>query len=138
MNQVFLKTRELGEALLNSTEFQEMKTAEERATQNAEAALNMGRLVECRNNIQSLLENENPDSEQLKVLSEEMDAYQDRLQSIDDILALSEAREKFSALIEQVNSVLRFIVTGDMTQGDGCSGSCSSCAGGCGSKQHLN
>ncbi|MEA4899457.1 YlbF family regulator [Bacillota bacterium Meth-B3] len=142
MNQVFLKTRELGEALLLSSEFQQMKEAEAVAMKNPEAALNMGRFIECRNRIQELLEQENADSEQLKALSEQMDAYQEKLQSLPDIAKLNEARESFSNLIEQVNSVLRFIVTGEMndqseSEGDGCGGSCGSC-GGCGHQHHLN
>ena len=140
MNQVFLKTRELGEALLKSGEYQQMKAAEERAMKNADAAYTMGLFIECRSKIQDMLEHENPDSEQLKALSDELDAYQEKLSSIEDIVQLNEARARFSELIEQVNSVLRFIVTGE-TREDGdessCGSSCGTC-GGCGHKHHLN
>ncbi len=140
MNQVFLKTRELGEALLESNEYKAMKAAEDKAMKNADAAMTMGKLVECRNQIQSMLETDRADSEQLKALSEEMDAYQEHLQSLDDILELNEARDGFSGLIEQVNSVLRFIVTGQMTEDEGaeegCGGGCDSCGGGCGHHHH--
>ena len=58
-----------------------------------------------------------------------MDEAQQRLQMIDDILALNEARSEFDGLIGQVNQVLQFIVTGNMEQPSGCTGSCATCSG---------
>ncbi len=61
-----------------------------------------------------------------------MDAQQQRLSMIDEVQALTEARENFSGLIEQVNQVLKFIITGQMDQGGQqvVQGGC----GGCGSR----
>jgi len=138
MNQVFLKTRELGDAIMQSEEYKAMKEAEDRAMGNAEAAAAMGQYMEARQKIEALLEKDNPDAEELKKLSAEMDVTQQRLSLIDDVQALTEARERFSNLIEQVNQVLKFIITGQMTEPkSGCGGSCGSC-GGCGSKGMLN
>ena len=139
MNQVFLKTRELGEALKQSEEYLAMKQCEERAMQNAQAAFTMGKYIESKNQVQELLITQNPDTELLRRISDEMDAYQEQLQAIDDITTLTQARQTFSDLIEQVNQVLRFIVTGEMADEDensGCGGSCSTC-GGCG-HNHLH
>lgn len=138
MNQVFLKTRELGDAIMQSEEYKAMKGAEDRAMANADAAAAMGQYVEARQRIEALLEKDNPDPEALKKLSAEMDETQQRLSLIDDVQALTEARESFSSLIEQVNQVLKFIITGQMTEPkSSCGGSCGSC-GGCGSKDMLN
>jgi len=132
MNQVFLKTRELGDAIMQSEEYKAMKQAEDRAMGNPEAAEAMGQYMEARQKIESLLEQDSPDPEALKRLSAEMDAHQQRLSLMDDVKALTEAREGFSGLIEQVNQVLRFIITGQMSEPkSGCSGHCGSC-GGCG------
>ena len=86
MNEVFEKTRELGEAIQRSDEYLTLKAAEH---------MNM----------------------------------------VDDIIHLNQAQKAFSTLIDEVNSVLRFIVTGEMPSEDkgGCSGSCATCHG-CGSK----
>ena len=57
-----------------------------------------------------------------------MDDIQARLQMMDDIVALTQARGEFNGLINQVNQVLQFIVTGKMDSDD-CAGDCSACAG---------
>ena len=124
MDNVFQKTRELGEALLASETYQRMKAAEDKAMQNAEAAGLMSDLLEKRAGIQQLMQQENPDAGALKRLSDEMDGIQEKLHMMDDIVALTEARSEFTSLINQVNQVLQFIVTGKMDSGD-----CSSCSG---------
>ena len=129
MDKVFEKTRELGEALLESETYQNMKAAEDRAMQNAEAAATMALYLEKRQELQSMMQSENPDPGALKRLSDEMDEAQERMQMIDDVLALTQARSEFNGLINQINQVLQFIVTGRMDEPEGCTGSCSTCAG---------
>ena len=130
MDQIFAKTRELGEALLNSEAYQKMKDAEEKAMQNVEAAEMMAKYLEKRGQIQEMMEEENPDPAAMQRLSNEMDEIQERLQMIDDIVELTTARAEFNALIGQINQVLQFIVTGRMTDEEGgCTGSCSTCGG---------
>jgi cell fate (sporulation/competence/biofilm development) regulator YlbF (YheA/YmcA/DUF963 family) len=129
MDAVFQKTRELGQALMESNAYLNMKAAEDRAMQNEEAARVMGDFLEKRQQLQGLMQSENPDPGAMKRISDEMDAAQERLQMMDDIVALTEARNEFNALIGQINQVLQFIVTGEMQQPEGCSGSCASCPG---------
>ena len=132
MNEVFLKTRELGEAIMRSEEYQNVKKAEEKALKNAEAAEAMGGYLECRQQVQALLEKGDKDWAKIKRLSDEMDAFQTRMNMVEDIVELNQSREEFNKLINQVNSVLRFIVTGEMQSEDGgCTGSCSTCGGSC-------
>lgn len=130
MNKVFEKTRELGEALLTSDEYMEMKASEDRAMKNERASSLMGQYLERKQQVEALLVNEQPDTLALKRLSDEMDQIQEQLQEIEDIAQLTKARKAFSELIDQVNQVLRFIVTGEMSEGEGeCSGSCEHCGG---------
>ncbi len=129
MDAVFQKTRELGQALMESEAYQKMKAAEDRAMQNQEAARTMGEYLEKRQALQTMMQSENPDPGALKRISDEMDEAQERLQMMDDIVALTEARNAFNALIGQINQVLQFIVTGEMQEPSGCSGSCASCPG---------
>ena len=128
MDNVFEKTRELGEALLESDAYKRMKAAEEKAMQNAQGAEMMAAYLEKRGQIQEMMELENPDPGVLKRLSDEMDDIQEKLQLIDDIAELTAARSEFNGLIGQINQVLQFIVTGRMEEA-GCSGSCDSCKG---------
>lgn len=135
MDQVFVKTRELGQALVESEIYKTMKEAEDRAMQNTLAAETMGRYMELRGQLQEMLSTPDPDSAKMKELSDEMDAAHEQLQQIDDVMALTRAREDFNNLIGQVNQVLQFIVTGKLDEPDGgCTGSCASCGGSC----HLN
>jgi len=129
MDAVFQKTRELGQALMESEAYLKMKEAEDRAMQNTQAAQTMGQFLEKRQQLQEMMQSPNPDPGALKRLSDEMDEAQERLQMIDDIVALTNARNEFNALIGQINQVLQFIVTGEMQQPEGCSGSCASCSG---------
>ena len=129
MDKVFEKTRELGQALLECETYQRLKAAEDKAMQNAEAAAAMSEYLEKRSDIQAMMQTDNPDPGALKRLSDEMDEAQQRLQMIDDILTLNEARSAFDGLIGQVNQVLQFIVTGNLEQPSGCSGSCATCSG---------
>ena len=128
MDMVFEKTRELGQALLDSECYQRMKAAEEKAMKNEEAARLMSEMLERRSSIQEMMQQTNPDPAALKRLSDEMDDIQERLQMMDDIVELTQARSEFNNLIGQVNQVLQFIVTGRMDSGD-CAGDCSACSG---------
>lgn len=132
MDAVFQKTRELGQALIESEAYQQMKAAEDKAARNQEAADTMNHYLELRGQIQEILSRENPDSAVLKKLSDEMDETQEKLNMIDDIIAMTQARSAFSDLINQVNQVLQFIVTGQVNEEGNCSGSCASCGGSCG------
>jgi len=133
MDQVFVKTRELGQALAESDAYKNMKAAEDRAMANKEAAETMGRYMEIRSSLQEMLSKPDPDSVAMKTLSDEMDELHTKLQNIDDIVQLTQAREAFNALIAQVNQVLQFIVTGKLDEPEGgCTGSCSTCGGSCG------
>ena len=129
MDMIFQKTRELGQAIAESEVYKRMKEIEERALQNEEAAQTMGQYLEKRTQIQTMLSEENPDPVAMKTLSDEMDQLQERLNMIDDIVELNRARNEFTELINQVNQVLQFIVTGNMEQPSGCSGNCGSCSG---------
>jgi hypothetical protein len=65
----------------------------------------------------------------LKAISDELDALKEKLNLIGDIQALTHARTQFTDLIEEVNQVLRFIVTGDMnTNEESCAGDCGGCS----------
>ena len=130
MDKVFEKTRELGQALLESEAWQRVKEAEDKAMRNEQAAAAMSEYLEKRTQLQTMVQGENPDPAALKRLSDEMDAAQERLRMIDDIQALNAARDEFNGLIAQVNQVLQFIVTGNMDEpAGGCTGSCATCSG---------
>ena len=132
MNAVFEKTQELGDALMQSDEYKAMKAAEDVAMKNAEAAALMTNYIEHKNQLDELTRVSRPDAAALAEHTQAMADLQAQIQEIDDIAALSKARADFSRLIDQVNQVLRFIITGQTEEPEsegGCTGSCSSCSG---------
>ena len=128
MDKVFEKTRELAAALKESEAYQNMKAAEDRAMASGEAAQTMAAFIEKRGELQGMMQSENPDPMAMKRLSDELDALQDRLNMIDEVIELTQARNAFNSLIGQINQVLQFIVTGRMDDAS-CSGDCGSCGG---------
>ncbi len=132
MNEVFEKARELGEALLRSDEYARMQQIEDMAMKDENAAKLMGMYLETRNKLTEVMRQEEPDMTEAGKLSVEMESYQEKMNEIDAVKELTRAREQFSDLVNQVNQVLRFILTGEMGSGEGdCSGNCASCGGGC-------
>lgn len=135
MNEVFERTRDLGEAIQRSEEYLALKAAEAKAMKNAEASEAMSKYLELRHEVEILVSQGDKDWAKIKQLSDEMDVWQERMSMVDDVIQLNQAQSAFNALIEEVNSVLRFIVTGEMPSEnkEGCSGSCATCRG-CASK----
>ena len=129
MDKVFEKTRELAEALLETEQYTRMKAAEDKAMMNRQASELMAAYIEKRGAIQTIMQSDAPDPIEMKRLSDEMDDVQEKLQLIDDIAEMNDARNEFNALIAQINQVLQFIVTGRMDDGSACSGSCETCSG---------
>ena len=131
MNAVFEKTRELGDALLASEEYLAMKAAEDAAMADADAAALMGEYLEHKQQFQEILESGNLDVDELTRHKDAMDELQGQFQEIPAIVKMNEAREGFDTLINQVNQVLRFLITGEMSDPEtsACGGSCASCPG---------
>ncbi len=132
MNAVFEKTRELGDALMQSEEYIAMKAAEETAMANAEAAELMSRYLEHKSRLEEALHSGNPDPDEIARQGEAMETLKRQFQEVPDIMAMNRAREGFDRLINQVNQVLQFIITGEMGDPDsegGCTGSCETCPG---------
>ena len=134
MSEGFVKTRELAEAFMGSEEYIEMKAAEDIAIQNEAAAGIMSQYMERQKELEAIMLKNEPDVKSMNRLSGEMEALQKKLQETPDIANLTQARNAFTNLINQVNQVLRFTITGEM--GDesedcaesgtaGCTGSCA-------------
>ncbi len=138
MSEVFVKTRELAEAIMRSEEYLNMKSAEDIALQNEEAAGIMAQYMERQQELEAVMMKGDPDVESMNRISGEMEALQKKLQETPDIANLTLARNAFTNLINQVNQVLRFTITGEMGEEaddcesagtSGCTGSCASCRG---------
>ncbi len=96
---------------------------------NPQTAETMGLYMEKRGQLEEMVSSDDFDAGEMKRLSNEMDDLQQRLQMMDDVVKMTEARNEFSQLMGQVNQVLQFIITGQIE--DGCTGSCATCGGSC-------
>lgn len=130
---VFEKTRELGDAILQSAEYKDMKEAEQLALQNDLAARHITSYVEHKQTLAELMEMDMPDQDEISRHVNIMEDIQQQLSMIDEVNDMTNKRQAFADLIEQVNDVLRFIITGEMDGTAHCE-SCEEC-GGCGSRR---
>ena len=129
MQEVMGKTRELGLAILNSSIYQEMKAAEDKAMGNAQAAAVMGEYLEHRTALEELMQQNKPDADKMSEESRAMEDLQDQLNQIPDIVEMGEKRAAFTEMINQVNALLKTIITGEAPEEGGCTGSCATCVG---------
>lgn len=129
MDKVRECARALGEAIVDSEEFKNMQIAEKEAMTDTAATEAMGRYLELKEALGNVMCQPEPDPEQIAKYSEEMDEIQRALNATPSIDAMMSARQKFSEMMNQVNKILEFMITGEVEQSGGCSGNCSSCGG---------
>lgn len=121
--------RALGEAIVASEEYQNMQLCEKAAESDPAAAEAMGRYMELHAAVNQEMGNEEPDAEKIARLGREMDELQQTLNALPSVEAMTAARQSFSGLMDQVNKILEFIITGDVQESGGCSGNCGACGG---------
>lgn len=126
MTDVTEKARELGELIQSSDEMARVKKAEiaQEADDTAKELLkefNMQRMNLARD-----MQNGNISREDaVKKNNEAFDAMLDKSEVIKEYI---EAKSAFDALVNQVNQILNFYITG---QDPNCTHDCSTCGGGC-------
>ena len=129
MREVMQKAQELAEAIVESSVYQRMHAAELQVNKDEEAVKAVAAFVEKRQAVENVLAQSDMDHEQLARVGEEMEEAEKRLNEVPLVKEMQEARKEFTQMMENVNRILRLVVTGETD--DGCSGDCSGCAGGC-------
>lgn len=129
MREVMQKAQELAEAIVESSVYQRMHAAELQVNKDEEAVKAVAAFVEKRQAVENVLAQSDMDHEQLARVGEEMEEAEKRLNEVPLVKEMQEARKEFTQMMENVNRILRLVVTGETD--DGCSGDCSSCSGGC-------
>ena len=131
MEKVLEQARLLAEAIAESDVYQKMHQCENDAMKDAEATRAIADFVEKRQKVESLLEEGNMDHTALAEASKAMEDAEKKVNEQPKVRAMQEARGEFTQMMNNVNQILRFIITGETEDNSGCSGSCESC-GGCG------
>lgn len=131
MEKVLEQARLLAEAIAGSDVYQKMHQCENDAMKDAEATRAIADFVEKRQKVESLLAEGNMDHTALAEASKAMEDAEKKVNEQPKVRAMQEARGEFTQMMNNVNQILRFIITGETEDNSGCSGSCESC-GGCG------
>ena len=129
MREVMQKAQELAEAIVESSVYQRMHAAELQVNKDEAAVKAVAEFVEKRQAVETVLAQSDMDHEQLARVGEEMEEAEKRLNEVPLVKEIQEARKEFTQMMENVNRILRLVVTGETD--DGCSGDCSGCSGGC-------
>ena len=131
MKDVMQKAQELAEAILASDVYRKMKELEDTVQADPGAAEKVGILMEKRQRVESLLTSKGMDPEELKRANEEMVRAEAEMNANEKVAALKAARKSFSTMMDNVNRILRLVITGEIREDDvsGCSGNCDGCSG---------
>jgi len=129
MSKVTDCARALGEAIVASEEYKNMQVTEQAAMSDPKVAELMARYLELKNALGDAMCQPDADGEVISRYGKEMDEVQQTLTAIPAVDAMTSSRQQFSELMNQVNRILEFIITGELPQSGGCSGNCSGCSG---------
>lgn len=133
MQNVMQKAQELAEAILASEVYTSMKELEEKVQNDPEASGAMEDVMVKRKKVEEILTQKNMDREELDRAGKEMQLADEKMNQNAMIIELKKARKDFSTMMDNVNRILRLIITGEVQEEDvgfaGCSGNCSGCSG---------
>ena len=128
-----MKAQELAEAILGSEVYQKMKQQEAAARRDPEAAKALADMIEKRNRVETILSAADMDPNELAEASREMEEAEQRMNDNEMIRTLKEYRKDFQTMMDNVNRILRLVITGETEdengRSTGCSGNCSGCSG---------
>ena len=133
MREVMMKAQELAEAILDSETYQKMKQQENDVRRDPDAARALSDMIEKKNKVEEILSAANMDPNELAEASREMEEAESRMNSNEMISMLKDYRKDFQTMMDNVNRILRLVITGETEDENGgntgCNGNCSGCSG---------
>lgn len=133
MEKVLNQAELLAEAILESKEFISMRLSEQAAMKDHHANDLIAAYSEKRSKVENILADANMNHGDLAAAGEELQNIEEAIDQNETINKMRETREAFTDMMNKVNSIIKYVVTGESDEEEaGCSGSCSSCGGGCG------
>ncbi len=129
MAEIFEKARELGEAIIESAEYKELKKTELEQEQDEEAMALLKEYSELRTSLAQELQKGDVNEEEMASIRQRLEEAYEKVTTNDHITAYINAQRTFQSIIDQMNNILSFHITGKMP--GGCSGDCSACGGSC-------
>lgn len=128
-NEIIEKAQELGTMIAQSEEKLRADAAGDAMNNDAEATELLRKYNENRKAATEKLRGKNPSKEELAEFKSYVQAEFDKIAENKLISEYIEASKAFDSLVQQVNAVLSYFITGQENEGGGCSGSCSTCGG---------
>ena len=135
MKEVMMCAQKLAEAILNSDVYQHMHTLEEQVTQDEDATKAIAAYMEKRTAVEQAMRKPDIDPTQLAEAAQELEDVQQAMNDCPIIRDMRDAQKKYQDMMDNVNRILRLVVTGE-TEDDkggqrtsGCTGNCASCGG---------
>ena len=133
MRNVMMKAQELAEAILDSEVYKKMKQQENEVRRDPDAAKALGDMIEKRNRVETILSSNDMKPDELAEASREMEEAEKRMNENEMIRTLKDYRKDFQTMLDNVNRILRLVITGETEDenggNSGCSGNCSGCSG---------
>lgn len=132
MREVMMKAQALAEAILQSEIYQTMHELEDKVTKDEAATAAISAYMEKRSNVELLLRAPEFDAEKVAAAGQELQDAEKAMDECTMVKDMREAQQQFQEMMDNVNRILRLVITGEVEDGaSGCSGNCASC-GGCG------
>ena len=131
MNEVMNKAQELAMAILNSETYTKMHQLELQLAKDGEATAAIAEMAEKRKNVEDLLASADMDPEVLAKAADAMEEAEKKMNAVPIIREAKESRNDFNQMMNNVNRILRLVITGETEEEapSGCTGNCASCGG---------
>ena len=131
MRNVMMKAQELAEAILDSEVYTRMKQQENDVKRDPGAGAALSDMIEKRSRVENILSSANMDPNELAEASREMEEAEQRMNDNEMIRTLKEYRKDFQTMMDNVNRILRLVITGETEDENGrssCGGRASPCS----------
>ncbi len=127
-NEIIEKAQELGQMIAESEERARVDEAGMKMNADEEAVELLRVYNENRKKATDKLRGTNPSKEELEEFKSYVDAEFKKIVDNKLISDYIEASRDFDNMVNQVNAVLSYFITGQESNDGGCSGNCSSCS----------
>jgi len=129
-NTIIEKAQELGQLIADSPESERVSAAAEAMNNNEEATTLLRTYNENRKTATENLRGKDPSKEDLENYRNYVQTEFEKIAGNKLIAEYIEASKEFDLMVQQVNAVLSYFITGQEqeTGEGGCSGNCSSCS----------
>lgn len=130
MNIIIEKAQELGKLIAESEIKKEAVRATDDMNNDETAVLLLATYNQTRKEQLEKLKGKEPSKEEIEAFKKLMDEEFKKIMQNDKIASYVAANKALDSLMEQVNAVMAYFITGEeQHKSGGCSGSCSTCGG---------